>query len=151
VEKRWEAGSLAKSGVTGKTRKVRDYGHCICTKVFCWHVKRSRSSQCSTWPEQSFSCEVCNSEQPSRDFFCDLARYSTVYTTLEIASKMGAGGQPIGRGYWKNAMANTPKEALNWRLAFSVLCFGMMVREGSVSSTRGTEADVQSLGCGSWT
>lgn len=41
---------------------------------------------------------------------------------------MGAGGQPVGRGYWKNAMANTPAEALNRRLAFSVLCFGMMVR-----------------------
>jgi hypothetical protein len=33
----------------------------------------------------------------------------------------------MGRGYWKNAMANTPSEALNWRLAFSVLCFGLMV------------------------
>jgi len=53
---------------------------------------------------------------------------------------MGGGGQPMGRGYWKNAMANTPSEALNWRLAFSVLCFGLMgaargLDEGLISGT----------------
>lgn len=42
---------------------------------------------------------------------------------------MGTGGQPVGRGYWKDAMANTPRETLNWKLALSVLCFGLMVCE----------------------
>jgi Sugar (and other) transporter len=57
---------------------------------------------------------------------------------------MGGGGQPIGRGYWKNAMANTPSEALNWRLAFSVLCFGLMVCEMK------TQLRVQRLIYGVW-
>ena len=46
---------------------------------------------------------------------------------------MGAGGQPIGRGIWKDAMKNTPKEALNWKLALGVLCFGLMVCNKNLS------------------
>lgn len=36
-------------------------------------------------------------------------------------------GAPVGRGMWKAALADTPREAFNWRLAFSVICFGLMV------------------------
>ena len=36
-------------------------------------------------------------------------------------------GNPVGRGMWKAALAETPREAFNWRLAFSVICFGLMV------------------------
>ncbi|RDW68298.1 hypothetical protein BP5796_08955 [Coleophoma crateriformis] len=50
------------------------------------------------------------------------------------------GGQPIGPGMFKAAMADTPREALNWRLAFSVVCFGLMgaargLDEGLISTT----------------
>lgn len=36
-------------------------------------------------------------------------------------------GNPVGPGMFKAALADTPREAFNWRLAFSVICFGLMV------------------------
>jgi hypothetical protein len=36
-------------------------------------------------------------------------------------------GVPVGPGMFKAALADTPREAFNWRLAFSVICFGLMV------------------------
>ena len=48
---------------------------------------------------------------------------------------MGAGGQPIGPGFFKAALAETPREAFNSRLAFSVICFGLLVSvEQTISS-----------------
>lgn len=40
---------------------------------------------------------------------------------------MGAGGQPVGPGMFKAALADTPREAFNVRLVFGVICFGLMV------------------------
>jgi hypothetical protein len=37
-------------------------------------------------------------------------------------------GNPVGPGMFKAALAETPREAFNWRLAFSVICFGLMVQ-----------------------
>ena len=53
---------------------------------------------------------------------------------------MGAGGQPVGRGMWKAALADTPREAFSWRLTLCVACFGMMgvargLDEGLISGT----------------
>ena len=53
---------------------------------------------------------------------------------------MGAGGQPVGPGLWKAALAETPREAFNWRLALCVVCFGLMgaargLDEGLISGT----------------
>ena len=39
-------------------------------------------------------------------------------------------GVPVGPGMFKAALADTPREAFNWRLAFSVICFGLMVSSG---------------------
>jgi hypothetical protein len=36
-------------------------------------------------------------------------------------------GNPVGPGMFKAALADTPKEAFNWRLFFGVICFGLMV------------------------
>jgi hypothetical protein len=36
-------------------------------------------------------------------------------------------GNPVGPGMFKAALADTPREAFNWRLVFSVICFGLMV------------------------
>lgn len=49
-------------------------------------------------------------------------------------------GNPVGRGMWKAALAETPREAFNWRLAFSVICFGLMgaargLDEGLIGTT----------------
>ncbi|KAH8784620.1 quinate permease [Hyaloscypha finlandica] len=49
-------------------------------------------------------------------------------------------GNPVGPGMWKAALAETPREAFNWRLAFSVLCFGLMgaargLDEGLIGTT----------------
>lgn len=49
-------------------------------------------------------------------------------------------GAPVGRGMWKAALADTPREAFNWRLAFSVICFGLMgaargLDEGLIGTT----------------
>lgn len=30
---------------------------------------------------------------------------------------------------FKSALADTPREAFNWRLVFSVICFGLMVSD----------------------
>ncbi|CZR58162.1 related to quinate transport protein [Phialocephala subalpina] len=53
---------------------------------------------------------------------------------------MGAGGQPVGPGMFKAALADTPREAFNWRLVFSVICFGLMgaargLDEGLIGTT----------------
>ncbi|KAL3426753.1 MFS quinate transporter [Phlyctema vagabunda] len=50
------------------------------------------------------------------------------------------GGHPVGPGMFKAALADTPREAFNWRLAFSVICFGLMgaargLDEGLISTT----------------
>jgi hypothetical protein len=45
---------------------------------------------------------------------------------------MGGGGQPIGPGMFKAALADTPREAFNWRLVLSVVCFGLMVSQLSI-------------------
>ncbi len=37
-------------------------------------------------------------------------------------------GQPMGLGMFKAALADTPREAFNWRLVLSIVCFGLMVR-----------------------
>ena len=37
------------------------------------------------------------------------------------------GGQPVGPGMFKAALADTPRECFNWRLVFGVICFGLMV------------------------
>lgn len=42
---------------------------------------------------------------------------------------MGGGGQPVGPGMFKAALADTPREAFNWRLVLSVVCFGLMVSQ----------------------
>lgn len=49
-------------------------------------------------------------------------------------------GHPVGPGMFKAALADTPREAFNWRLAFSVLCFGLMgaargLDEGLIGTT----------------
>lgn len=38
---------------------------------------------------------------------------------------------PAGIPFYKNALAETPREALNWRLLYAVICFGLMVRLSS--------------------
>ncbi|KAK0260991.1 hypothetical protein LTR35_017924 [Friedmanniomyces endolithicus] len=53
---------------------------------------------------------------------------------------MGAGRQAIGRGYFKNALAETPREAFNWRLFYSIICFSLMgaargLDEGLIGTT----------------
>ena len=45
---------------------------------------------------------------------------------IQADDKMG--GQPVGPGMFKAALAETPREAFNWRLVFSVICFGLMVK-----------------------
>jgi hypothetical protein len=45
-------------------------------------------------------------------------------------------GNPVGPGMWKAALAETPREAFNWRLAFSVLCFGLMVLHSRILRTQ---------------
>ena len=37
-------------------------------------------------------------------------------------------GVPVGPVMFKAALADTPREAFNWRLTFSVIYFGLMVR-----------------------
>jgi hypothetical protein len=46
----------------------------------------------------------------------------------EVYPKIDKMGNPVGPGMFKAALAETPREALNWRLAFSVICFGLMVQ-----------------------
>ncbi|KAF2153684.1 hexose transporter protein [Myriangium duriaei CBS 260.36] len=53
---------------------------------------------------------------------------------------MGGGAQPIGRGYFKAALAETPREAFNWRFYYCVLNFGLMgaargLDEGLIGTT----------------
>ncbi|TVY13281.1 putative quinate permease [Lachnellula arida] len=53
---------------------------------------------------------------------------------------MAGGGQPVGPGMFKAALADTPKEAFNWRLMLSVFCFGLMgaargLDEGLIGTT----------------
>lgn len=55
----------------------------------------------------------------------------------------------MGLGYWKDAMKNTPKEVLNYNLAYAVLCFGLMVSRSHIIHSSFTEAD--HAGNGSWT
>lgn len=45
-------------------------------------------------------------------------------------------GNPVGPGMFKAALAETPREAFNWRLAFSVICFGLMVRHSEILRIR---------------
>ena len=49
-------------------------------------------------------------------------------------------GNPVGLGLYKAALADTPREAFNWRLAYSVICFGLLgaargLDEGLISTT----------------
>ena len=49
-------------------------------------------------------------------------------------------GNPVGPGMFKAALADTPREAFNWRLVFSVICFGLMgaargLDEGLIGTT----------------
>lgn len=49
-------------------------------------------------------------------------------------------GNPVGLGMYKSALKETPREAFNWRLAYSVICFGLMgaargLDEGLISTT----------------
>jgi hypothetical protein len=44
---------------------------------------------------------------------------------------------PAGIPFYKNALAETPREALNWRLLYAVICFGLMVRYSSAFSLPG--------------
>jgi hypothetical protein len=53
---------------------------------------------------------------------------------------MGGGGGPLGPSMFKAALADTPKEAFNRRLLFSVICFGLLgcargLDEGLISGT----------------
>ncbi len=49
-------------------------------------------------------------------------------TCLRDISAFTKMGNPVGPGMFKAALAETPREAFNWRLAFSVICFGLMVQ-----------------------
>jgi hypothetical protein len=49
-------------------------------------------------------------------------------------------GNPVGPGMFKAALATTPREAFNWKLVYSVICFGLMgaargLDEGLISTT----------------
>ncbi|KAF4628293.1 hypothetical protein G7Y89_g9861 [Cudoniella acicularis] len=64
---------------------------------------------------------------------------------------MGGGGQPVGPGMWKAALAETPREAFNWRLALSVVCFGLMgaargLDEGLIGTTVSQNSFVSEYG-----
>ena len=37
-------------------------------------------------------------------------------------------GRPFGPRMYKAALAETPREAFNWKLVYAVICFGLMVR-----------------------
>ncbi|PBP18240.1 MFS general substrate transporter [Diplocarpon rosae] len=48
-------------------------------------------------------------------------------------------GNPVGPGMFRAALADTPREAFNWRLAFSVICFGLMVSRPPGKIYNGTQ------------
>jgi len=60
-------------------------------------------------------------------------------------------GNPVGPGMFKAALADTPREAFNWRLAFSVICFGLMgaargLDEGLIGTTVAQKSFISEYG-----